>query len=212
MFKQMSIVASVGLVFALAGDVSAATVVWDGDGGNDLWTNGANWVGGSAPVGSDVARFDNTAPGGRTVNIGAATITNRVELRSGATGYDFIGSGVLNGQFDFNTTGTNTFTCQVEPTNNHGVSGGGTITAADFDRGDTITRSGATTINILSGGELAFNRLRTNGGGTTVNVEANGLVDCRYVFHLDANEAGTIDVSGTVAVPNSSAIFLGVFM
>jgi len=197
-------------VFSLVETTQADLFTWTGGGADDLWTNPANW-GGTGPDGNDTARFTSTGGGG-FVDIGAATITDRVELRSGADGYDFIGSGVLNGQFDFNTTGNNTFSCQVRPTNNHGVSGGGTMNVADFDRGDTIYRSGTTTINVLNGGELAFNRLRTNGGGTTVNVEAGGLIDCRYVFHLDANETGTIDVSGTVAVPNSSGTEWGIDM
>ncbi|KPJ72861.1 MAG: hypothetical protein AMS14_07025 [Planctomycetes bacterium DG_20] len=220
MFKRMiGLVAVVGLVSALAGAVSAATYVWSGLGGDDLYTNGPNWVGGVAPTGasggSDTAQFDGTAAGGRTVNIGAATITDRFALVSGADGYDFTGTGKWNQNFDINTSGTNTFSVECRPTNNFGWRGGGTTYVdALFDRGDTITRSGAgTTITIRNGGELGFNRLRSaNGATTTVNVEAGGRITNRYILHLDYNATDTLNVAGTVQTYGSSGSSYGITM
>jgi len=217
MFKQtMSIVVVAGLVCVMTGSALAAPVVWSGAGGNDLWTNGANWFGGSAPGSGDTARFDNTATGGRTVNIGAATITNKVELVTGATGYDFIGAGQLNGQLDINTSGTNTFSCETRPTNNLGIRGTGTTNIdALFDRQDTIYWGYDTgcTVNVRSSGELAFNRLRAQGGQSILNVEAGGgLITDRYILHLDTTSPDILNVAGTVQAYGSSGSDYGIRM
>jgi len=59
----------------------AATVTWDGGGGDNNWTTGANWVGDVAPSNPPVPVADNTAPPGALpdlVEFGGSTRTNPV--------------------------------------------------------------------------------------------------------------------------------------
>ncbi len=51
----------------------AALVVWDGSEGNGLWTDGANWVGGSPPSNDD---FRDTAVFDATTTPGTVTVPN----------------------------------------------------------------------------------------------------------------------------------------
>ena len=55
-----------------AGPALAASQDWEGDGGNNLWTNPANWEGNALPGVNDDAFFRSASPGG-TINLNGTT-------------------------------------------------------------------------------------------------------------------------------------------
>src|SRR5579871_6537999 len=72
----------------------AATRTWQGGGGNSLWSNGANWVGGIAPMPGDAVVFPSTAvdftPDADIPNLGLTQMGLDGGTQPG--GYDLISS------------------------------------------------------------------------------------------------------------------------
>jgi hypothetical protein len=63
-----------------------AVIVWGGGGADNLWSNGANWVGGVAPGLFDDAVFNNTSIKDSTVDAAAAPIVSELIIQAGYTG------------------------------------------------------------------------------------------------------------------------------
>jgi len=197
------IVSTIAMTMLIAAPVWADDFIWSGLGADNLWTNGANWLDGTAPDGDDNAIFNETGTG--IVDIGAAVITDSINIQGAADGYEFIGSGSVTGNFNHNATGTNTLGFLINANNNFGISNGPLVIAASGQlmRGDTMYLNGVT-INVLDGGVLGGptgpNRVRVNGSTNTVNVNEGGLFQCLHTFHIDS---GTVDytVDGSMIGP-----------
>jgi|GEM_PF-3391748 len=146
----LPIVLTIAMTILIAAPVWADDFIWSGLGADNLWTNGANWLDGTAPDGADNAIFNATGTG--IVDIGAAVITDNINILDGADGYSFIGSGSAIGNFSHNATGTNTLGFLINANNNFAVSNGPLQIAAggQLMRGDTAYLSGVT-IDILAG-------------------------------------------------------------
>src|SRR5688572_4374567 len=71
----------------------AATRTWDGGGGDNRWTTGANWAGDTAPVSGDALRFPAGTPQPLSVNDFASGF-NFAALAVEGAGYEFTGNAV----------------------------------------------------------------------------------------------------------------------
>jgi hypothetical protein len=199
----LSIVLTIAITMLIAAPVSADDFIWSGLGADNLWTNGSNWLDGTAPDGDDNAIFNATGTG--IVDIGAAVITDNINIQDAADGYSFIGSGSATGNFNHNATGTNTLGFLINAGNNFGISGGPLQIGAggQLTRGDTGYLSGIT-IDILDGGVLGGTtgpyRFRVTNSTNTINVNEGGLFQCKHTFHMDS---GTVDytVGGSMIGP-----------
>ena len=195
---------ALGAAFVLALATWAAppanAIEWSGLGSDALWTNGANWVGGSAPGVGIAATFGNT-PTNKAVDIGAAIIANNVTINAATSGYTFTGAGKLNGSFTYSSALANTFNCGIQP----GGSGNSTLTQGTlhlggfFNIGDTASWSGTEIVNINSGGKVKSNRMVLT-SRPTINVLAGGIFELWHSVNLVGTGATgvTIDVAGTL--------------
>lgn len=146
--------------------------VWDGNGGNGLWSNDANWVGGVAPegiTGTETLNFPNLADPGdvkATTNDVGGTFKDIVV---DAAQYSFAGQPItLSGNYTGNNgADTNTFTADVTftgggsiqlPNAGAGVTFNGTVDAG----GATLTLSGFG--NFTLAGPLANGQLLATAG------------------------------------------------
>ncbi|MCX6876922.1 MAG: hypothetical protein NTW21_24375 [Verrucomicrobia bacterium] len=196
---------ALGAAFVLAlatwAAMPANAVTWSGLGSDALWTNGDNWVGGSAPGAGVAATFDNT-PTNKAVDIGTATIANNVTISAATSGYTFTGTGKLNGAFTYSSALANTFNCGIEPSNGNSTITQGTLNLGGyFNVGDSTYWNGTMTLNIKNGGSAKANRFHLESGSPTINVQAGGFLDCWAVLTLTSAQAGTgaiADVSGTL--------------
>jgi autotransporter-associated beta strand protein len=77
---------------------NAASATWTGAGGNNYWTNNANWSTGSYPGSqagnsstTDIATFTNNSPGQTTINLGAIDIyIQGITIASGSPAFTFV--------------------------------------------------------------------------------------------------------------------------
>ena len=66
--------------------VAPSAFIWMGGGGNALWSTGANWSGGTAPSGSDVAIFNSACTVNCSPTISANMAVGGVRISSGYSG------------------------------------------------------------------------------------------------------------------------------
>lgn len=88
---------------------------WKGGGGNNNWTNGANWIGNAAPGSGDVASFFQRACSSCSPTVNAAVNVGGINMRTGFSGIITQGNFAMtvrssgwtqkNGQFNGSTTG-----------------------------------------------------------------------------------------------------------
>src|SRR2546421_2668102 len=96
------------LLLWLAATVSisrGASFTWSGSGGDGLFTNPANWVGGSTPPSDGSATLVFTDLGAGSIRLPPAFMANQIQFQNTpATSYSFIGIGytpLLNVQNGF---------------------------------------------------------------------------------------------------------------
>jgi autotransporter-associated beta strand protein len=85
------------LSFCVPSCANAASATWTGAGGNNYWTNNANWSTGSYPGSqagnsstTDIATFTNNSPGQTTINLGAIDIyIQGITIASGSPAFTF---------------------------------------------------------------------------------------------------------------------------
>jgi autotransporter-associated beta strand protein len=177
---------------------SANSFIWTGNGGDALWTTGANWLGGTAPTGSSTpplgdlvfgnsgaVQLTNTQPamtnntfGSILVNTAAFTFNGGVtmSLNNGLT--TTYGAGTATSNIPTSIAASQTFTIgaggtflqagNVALNGNLSVAGGGNLTL-----GANLTNSG--NINksgsgklTISGGTVSYNGANTYTGGVTL--------------------------------------------
>ena len=116
----------------IASPAQAATVTWDGGGGDNNWSTGANWDTGSAPTDADDVVLDATSTKDMTID-GDYTV-NSFSMNSGYTGTvtQASGSDLVTDSTDF-TVNAGTFTMVSDSTVTSQLDvniGGGTFNAA----------------------------------------------------------------------------------
>ena len=168
---------------SIAASAAESVVVWQGGGPDTNWSNGANWVGGSAPDSNDIATFNST---------GAGTVVVDVPITVGAI--DFIAGGftvVATGSGALTLTDTDTNYAVKEET---GASSN-TITAPILLTGSSVFDVAGTTTLTASGaisGSLGLTKTDSGTlavGGTNIYTGATSIA------------AGTMRIIGTGSVP-----------
>jgi hypothetical protein len=93
---QMAALLALSLVGILSDDANAASATWTGLGGNNFWTNNANWSPAAYPgnqtgaVSTDVATFTNNSPTQTSINLGSTSITiSNIVIASGSPAFSF---------------------------------------------------------------------------------------------------------------------------
>jgi hypothetical protein len=175
---------------------SAATVTWSGAGGDELWSNPANWSGGALPTSLDDVVID--VPGEVTVrmNVPSATVRSLqcVEsFRIEAGSFEVTeGMSVIDGAFSMTAnqqlavSGTNTtFTVNGAVTNVLGY-----ISAIN---GGVIDLPTARELHPVSGG--TWLNLRASGSGSAINLtNLTNIIINFYGVTADAVGGGLIDM------------------
>jgi autotransporter-associated beta strand protein len=180
-----------GVAFALRlTSVHADTYTWTQNaGGAQLWSNGANWLGGVAPspVAGDLI----------TMNLSMATATN-LELGADRTFEDWTGTYGGFGSRAFNINSGNTITLAgATPTITIGGGGVATLTMNNILAGtDGLTKAGANTLALTNAGN-------TFSGGITL---ANGILQATSDGAL-GNASNAITVTGNSALALSSVTY-----
>src|SRR5271155_1044201 len=98
-----------------SGDANAGSATWTGLGGNNFWTNNANWSTGSYPGSqaansdtTDIATFTNNNPAQTTINLGSIDIyIQGVTIASGSPAFTFVSSAPAYLLFPDTTTSGN---------------------------------------------------------------------------------------------------------
>ncbi|QEG21704.1 beta strand repeat-containing protein [Mariniblastus fucicola] len=217
------------IVFAVFG-TSASAQTWNNAGGDQLWFNGSNWVGGAAPTGAtDDAIVGAPSP---------VTLDGNVDLNSLTVAADGVVDTNFSINLDFGGTAATTLNnagtinmsnnSDLQFQNNVFNSGNININAttantdieidtlgATLDGGGTITLSGSNAgINGLDDSTLTVVDQTIQGEGNIghnsiglVN-QANGLIDANVsgqILELDANASGLVN-SGTLQASNSGVL------
>ncbi len=180
-FNCVLLIAGLGVMPNLS---SAKTTNWVGGGGDDLWTNGANWDNGvpgeDDVIGINTAAVDATG----TQNIAGSTMNfTDVTFSNGTINMNNPGSGgsLIATNTDFSTTAFSYFVAPVVELNNSIYKTGSgleifngstfTVNGGDYDNGNAIyvTGSGGATTMTFNGGDNThtLGRLRLNGAVST---------------------------------------------
>ena len=195
------------LIASVAGQALAATVTWDGGGGDDSWNTALNWDTDTVPTASDLVV--NTMPN-ETVIVGAGVVAVANELRiaeeDGPSQIDINAGGTL-------TTGTPTLYLGYGGGSAGAKAGtmninGGAVTAGLHmyvgSWGSGLLNMTAGTLNV--GGYLVINN--TNFGATTGHLQLDGgTIDAATLSMKDAS--GSMDITGGTFVFTSLAGGLG---
>lgn len=145
---------------------TAADIIWNGNGGDGLWSTAANWDTNTVPTADDNARINGTA----TVSINQAAQASRVYL--GLNDGDNVTLNVNSTLTYLDTSGFGDWgmsTSNVVVNINDGgvINGGGAF-------GSSSRIDGAATVNVFSGGSLTNISRMQGGGGGTVSILVDG--------------------------------------
>ncbi|MCG3177856.1 MAG: hypothetical protein BIFFINMI_00176 [Phycisphaerae bacterium] len=181
--KTTTLVMLVALVLSICPSIQAATTYTDWDGDTSIvWSNGNNWVGGSAPVsasGADnlnVARFNDPS---------AATYQPTITGTTSVTGVSFtVGGWTLGGAGQ---------TLTVVNTSAIGFSGGSGVVNVNCNV--SYTKASITT-NVAAGGTLIFNGTTNKSGSTLWAFQGGGTV----VFNNTVTSAAELKVNASAII------------
>jgi hypothetical protein len=171
-------------MFLFTVDAHAAVKTWNGGGSTNNWSEGANWVGGTAPGSSDIATFDGTSTKDATIDGSFGGNVSGIDINTGYTGTITMARSMFFGGSGYD---------QAD----------GTFAAASygFDDDGAFTLSGGT-FTPTSGSWTLQGNLTVSGGtlnGTGKSVTLDGCVD------------GTITYSGDLTGTTGLAISLNKF-
>ena len=191
-----------------ANTAAQQTFTWQGGNANTNWSNGANWVGGSAPLGNggETLIFPATAASFTAVNdIPTGTNFVAINLASGATPYTLTGNqlllGISGGNVVNNTAGTNAVNLDLIITNGTiAVSAGSALTVGVL--GTNVINDNGTALTLNNAGTLTLNSLISGAGGVTqVTGGGSTLLNGTNTYN------GTTTISnGTVVLGNANAL------
>lgn len=206
--KIILLTAALSCVLLFVSKVNAATVTWDGGGGNANWSTAANWVGDVMATTTDIAYFDGTCSSNCSPNIDIPVTVQGITMTSGYSGTITQGSGktiTLTASNGFNIAG-GTFV------------GGDSLINLTSGSADFI-QSGGTFTN--SSGGLSLYRNITLSGGTFNNSYNITLIDTGTTVDSTVSCSGTLpgtlvisksDLSGTasdVTIESGCTVSLG---
>lgn len=188
------------VLFVGISNAEAANVTWSGAGGDNNWSTGANWVGGTAPVNGDTLIFPASAARKTTNNNNIAANT---DFAIQFTGGGYVLSGNLidipaGGITNSASAGNNTIALNVRLLGNRTV----TVTTA----GDVLTVSGVISqsgggrvLTKAGAGTLSLSGNNTYSGGLSLTSVASSTV-------ILGNNAGA--GTGTITVNNATALII----
>ncbi len=176
---------------------------WNGGGGDNNWSTGANWTGSSAPTSTDTVIFDGTSSKNCTIDVNPTVL--KIEINSGYTGTINGGSTTItdNGAFTIadgtfiSTSGT--MTIKGDFTNSGGTftHNNGTVVFST----NSLTIGGSnTTFNNLTFTNTSSNTTFTISTGITLTVEGNLLESGSQNLYINT---GTIEVKGHITLSNN---------
>ena len=200
--RHNQVAAAIVVAFGAAGS-QAASVAWDGGGGNSFWDVAANWSTNLLPGATDDAllgTFDTIFRSG-TVTIQSFTGTGTLSVAGGSlsvsaassTGGLNLSAGTIGGAGNVSITGELAWT-------------GGTMTGAGSTFVDTVTISGTATKS-LAGGRI-LNAGNTNwsgntGANNTISIAATSIFNSSGSF----SDSNTFDSSISGGTFNNSGSF-----
>jgi autotransporter-associated beta strand protein len=173
------------LLAALAQPAAHAQALWDGGGGNNNWSTGANWDGDSAPSSGTNLDFGGTTRTSSNNNVAGVFTASTIQILSSATsGFAISGSNLLTGNFIMQAgAGNSSISNPVRTSAGSGYS-------FNLASGTQLTYSGL--ITNLAAGDVGRN-LTLLGGGTLVISNTNNTF---------SNDSGT--ASGNVQIDNGT--------
>lgn len=184
--------------------------IWDGGGGNNTWTNAANW-GGTAPVATNTLTFSGTTQLTNVNNFTAGTVFNSIDFSAGAGAFNITGNAI-----GMNTAGTLTNNSSNDQILNLAITGLGGSSLITTGAGADITigaLNGTATLNKRGLGTLTLGA-SSYSGVTTIGVAAGGDAGTvRFTGNKTANAnavnifAGTLDINGNTF--NATTLTLG---
>ena len=192
------IVCVVFLFFLTAVPSQAATVTWDGGGGDNNWSTCANWnTTGSpdtCPTSADAVVFNGTSVKDATVDAGFGGVVTSVSVNAGYTGVITLARSLQTTTTFSQATGTFTASNQTLDVDTTFTLSGGSFTASS----GTIFLGGALTIS----GSPTFN---ANGGNITFD-DGTGTLSCNNVtFNLITfTNTSTKTISSNCTLPLGS--------
>jgi protocatechuate 3,4-dioxygenase beta subunit len=174
---------------------AAANITWNGLGGDNNWSSGANWVGGAAPGSGDVAIFDGTSSKNATIDV--SIIVGGIQIDSGYSGTITQASGIsisINGVASCGAGfcqngGTVTLTIGSFAANSNYIQSGGVFNAGS--EGSTIENF------TQSGGSF-------NGGNGTIHINQRFTLSGTADF---TSTTGTLFINGDFDTSASGASF-----
>jgi hypothetical protein len=215
----MKKVAMLTAVVALgaASNAQALSIEWTGNGLNDNWNNGANWVGGTPPGSADIAVFKMATPVNcqSPTTVGAIQVDAAVKVTIAAGDLNVISSG------SFIVTSAELEVVSILTMQNANMANDGLLTVtgtgvANFESGASITGSGETHLD--NGGvfgvtgastctcDIASTQLLSDDGGAIWSLANVGTGTVTFQIHR--NYAA---LSGAVEFTSGSQIRIDSF-
>lgn len=177
-----------------------AVVIWDGGGGNALWTNGMNWQGDVAPMANDQLQFPDGAMQLTNNNDFVATTFQSIAFTGANGGYNLTNQSLVltGGVTSNNTSGVNQISLGVQLTGNQlivATNAGGILR---FTGG--IALNGNATFSGAGDTEVNSN-INELGGARTVTKTGTGelvLAGINNYSGITTLQAGTLTVNGNI--------------
>ncbi len=186
--------------------ILSATEAWDGGGTDNNWSDTANWVGGSSPLGGDAITFAGTTR--LTPVMDSSYALSAITFNS--TAGDFIVTNAPGAVLTLEGAGITNNSANPQSLNVAiNLSTAQTIDAASGNVTLSGNVSGASSLTLIGNNALGLSGANTYGGGTTVGA---GTV---VVANNSALGSGTVSLSGgsisnaagaSYSVPNNVAV------
>ena len=209
----LSVVSSVNVT------VASTQLVWTGSGGNNNWSNVANWTGGWAPQKSDQLAFS----GASTNDLSSGTVFTSINLQGSNTALSGNPITLVSGtNIAITSTGTNNLigaAIQLAPDATIAVTSGTLTISAVISGTSGLIDTGTGTLlltgaNTYSGGTtISGGTLQVGNGGTSGSLGSGNVVDNgNLVYSYSSSHAvflGSISGSGSVSGTGGSVDFFG---
>lgn len=186
------------LLLLAAVSLSAADKTWDGGGGNDNWTTGANWDGDVAPVAGDNLIFAGTTRLTPNNDFPADTIFGAITFTNTA------GAFVISGnRLDFSGTITNddadlqTLTLPIIGWFSTAGSSGAITLSGAIGSSTLLTKNGSHTLTISGSSDNVAMSLTANAGLVILAKSSSAAVHAIGGGTLTINSGATVQLGGT---------------
>ena len=173
------------------------SVCWDGGGGTNNWSEGANWTTGVAPLTAELVVFNGLSTKNATFN--AVDTIGSLTIEAGYTGTITLAATMSNdGSFTMNGGSLNMGSETVNQDDHW------TYTAGSVNAGTSTVIFASKDLTVNSGA-MAFNDVTLSMGGNTLTVTGTMDVDGDLTINsADGVKTGTIAVAGNVTTTDTS--------